>query len=135
MEKGPNNPPGFTPKGISSAETQVGHSPHVESNKGRFDGMHDYLSNIRILDFIHGKGGIAGLFKYIHDEGHKIETLVEYIKRAHRDNKNLASKLDKDISEHPEIVEDLELRVDRINEAQNEQDLYYAFQDLKDFFK
>ncbi len=123
MEKAPHIPE-------QKATSPVGHKP--ETTPRKFEGMHDYLSNIRVLDFEYKKNGIAGLFTYIKD--HKLETWDGYVERVRGTNPDLLAKLERDVAAYPEARENIRAYIERINDADNPSDLFYAYQDLKDYF-
>lgn len=127
MEKHITSTPGHTP------QEPHGGSSSVETVSYSFEGLHDYISNLRILGFIFNKEGKDGLFKHLSET--KLETLHAYIEKVKTQNKDLYAKIQRDISSHPDARAEIEALIATVNESTTPEAALDAYQDLQSIFK
>ncbi len=105
----------------------------VETAAYAFEGMHDYISNLRLLSFILQKEGKEGLFKHLSNE--KLESLNSYIERVKSQNQDLYTKITRDLISYPDAKNTIEALISTVNESTTPEAAVHAFQDLQSIFK
>lgn len=115
---------------------ELGHQPQpipIIEGKKKFEGVHDYLSQLRLSSFILKRQGPAAFFKQLQQE--KLKSFKDYFESTKDNNPNLQTKLQYDLALYPGLLGDLETAIAKVNEAQTEEEAVRAFNELNaEFF-
>ncbi len=103
------------------------------TTKEGYNGIHDYLSKLRMHGFAYSKGGQEGLWAYIQEN--KLPSFKEYFNTVSNTNVDLRTKIERDLVLYKGITIKLETLINAINNASSKEEAFTAYENLKEFFK